>query len=90
MAKVVPLADDDLPEGIDVVRRLPRSDTEEWLIGVSDFRGQAYAFARVYYRDKDNNLKPGKQGINVHEELLPELLQGLAAVDELLTDRAGG
>ena len=90
MAKVAPLTDEDLPEGIDVVKRLPRSDTEEWLIGVSDFRGQSYAFARVYYRDKDDNLKPGKQGINVHEELLPELLEGLSAVDDLLTDRLGG
>ena len=90
MAKVVPLTDEDLPEDIDVVRRLPRSDTEEWLIGIVDFKGQAYATARVYYRDKDNKLKPSRHGINVHEELLPELLKGLAAADDLLTDRAGG
>ena len=90
MAKVVPLTDEDLPDDIDVVRRLPRSDTEEWLIGIVDFKGQSYATARVYYRDKENKLKPSRHGINVHEELLPDLLQGLAAADDLLTDRAGG
>ena len=90
MAGTEILTDEDLPEDMDVLRRLPRSDTEEWLIGVSDFKGQSYATARVYYRDKENNLKPSRHGINVHEEMLPELLQGLTAADELLTERAGG
>ena len=84
------ITDDDLPEDIDVVTRLPRSDGQEWLIGVVTYRGKDYASARVYYRDDDNNLKPSKHGINVHEELLTEIINGLQAVDELLTERATG
>ena len=81
---------DDLPQDIDVVSRLPRSDGQEWLIAVSKFRGKDYASARVYYRDDKGMLKPSRHGINVHEELLPEIIKGLQAVDDLLTERAGG
>ncbi|MDP6182984.1 MAG: transcriptional coactivator p15/PC4 family protein [Gammaproteobacteria bacterium] len=81
---------DDLPKDMDVVSRLPRSDGQEWLIGVVKFRGKDYASARVYYRDDEGNLKPSKHGINVHEELLPEIIKGLQTADDLLTERADG
>ena len=81
---------EDLPKGLDVVSRFPRSDGDELLIGAQRFRGRDYAVARVYYRDDKGMLKPTRKGINVDEELLPEIIKGLQAVDDLLTERAGG
>ncbi len=83
-----PITSDDLPKDMDVVGRLPRGDGQEWLIGVVSFRGKDYASARVYYKDDEGNLRPSKHGINVHEELLPEIIKGLQAADDLLTERA--
>ncbi len=85
-----PITGDNLPKDMDVVTRLPRSDGQEWLIGVVKFRGKDYASARVYYRDDEGNLRPSKHGINVHEELLPEIIKGLQSADDLLTERASG
>ena len=85
-----PLTGDDLPEDVTVLRRLPHRDGQEWLIGLLRFRGKDYATARVYYVDDEGKLKPTRHGINVHEELLPEIISGLQAVDALLTERASG
>lgn len=85
---VVPLTGDDLPQDMTVIRRLPRSDGQEWLVGLVEFRGKDYATARVYYTADDGKLRPSKHGINVHEELLPEIIKALQAVDSLLTERA--
>ena len=85
-----PITSDDLPDDITVVGRIPRSDGQEWLIGIVTFRGKDYATARVHYKDDDGKLRPSKHGINVHEELLPEIIKGLQAADDLLTERATG
>jgi len=79
----------ELPEDMTVLKRLPRSDGEEWLIGVVQFRRRDYATARVYYMGEDGKLKPTRHGINVDEELLPEIINGLQSADDLLTERAG-
>ncbi|MCY3801922.1 MAG: transcriptional coactivator p15/PC4 family protein [Chloroflexi bacterium] len=84
------LSADDLPGNVKVFSRLPRSDGDEWLIGLSTFNKNDYAFARVHFRDDKGKLRPGKHGINVHVKLLPEIIQGLQVVDDLLTERAGG
>ena len=51
-----------------------------------------YKFFRMSNRDeKDNDkLKPGRQGMNVHEELLPEILGGLQDATDLLISMPRG
>tara|TARA_B100001123_G_scaffold309992_1_gene346587 strand:- start:4656 stop:4967 length:312 start_codon:yes stop_codon:yes gene_type:complete len=92
MAEPVILEDDDLPDDVKVLRRLPKSSNEEWIVGINEFRGNNYVQVRVYYRDEkdDDKLKPGRQGMNVHEELLPEILGGLQDATDLLISMPRG
>ena len=57
MAEPLILEDEDLPDDVKVLRRLPKSSNEEWIVGINEFRGNNYVQVRVYYRDEKDNDK---------------------------------
>ena len=77
------------------ISTIKKSQRQEIRVGLSEFTkdGETYnmAFARVYYDDGAEG-RPGRNGINVRVELLPELIEGLQTAERearqagLLTD----
>ncbi len=66
------------------VRTIRKSQREEVRVGLSEFTkdGTTYnmIFARVYY-DDGAEFRPGRNGLNLRVELLPELIEGLQAAE---------
>ena len=62
------------------IHTIPKSQREEIRVGLSEFTkdGTTFnmAFARVYF-DDGAEYRPGRNGINVRVELLPELIAAL-------------
>lgn len=66
-----------------VIATLPRNDREEIRIALSSFKGKARCDVRVWYLAGDE-YRPGRQGISLPIEQLPEILSALrGACDEL-------
>ncbi len=63
-----------------LISTVKKSQREEIRVGLSEFTkdGESYnmAFARVYY-DDGAEYRPGRNGINLRVELLPELIAAL-------------
>ena len=51
----------------------------------SSYKGHEYLELRVYYEDRDGEMKPTKRGVTFHPEALPELI---AALQAMLADDA--
>ncbi len=66
------------------VRTIRKSQREEVRVGLSEFTKDGtmfnMAFARVYF-DDGAEYRPGRNGINIRVELLPELIEGLQAAE---------
>lgn len=58
---------------------IAKNAREEIRVSVDDYRGIALANIRTWYLDGDE-LRPGKQGLAVRLELLPELIEALREV----------
>jgi hypothetical protein len=58
---------------------IPKNAREEIRVSVDDYRGIPLANIRVWYLDGDE-YRPGKQGIALRRELVPQLIDGLRAV----------
>ncbi len=62
------------------IRTIRKSQREEIRVGLSEFAKDGtpfnMVFARVYF-DDGAEYRPGRNGINVRVELLPELIEGL-------------
>jgi hypothetical protein len=58
---------------------IAKNAREEIRVSVDDYRGIALANIRTWYRDGDE-FRPGKQGLALRLELLPELIEALREV----------
>jgi hypothetical protein len=58
---------------------IAKNAREEIRISVDEFKGHRLCNLRVWYLDGDE-LRPGKQGIALRLELLPQLLEALREV----------
>ena len=67
-----------------LITTIPKSHREQIRVGLSEFTkdGTTYnmAFARVYY-DDGAEYRPGRNGINLRVELLPELIAALQGAE---------
>lgn len=53
---------------------------EETRITQEEFRGHDLLNIRVFYRNDDGKWRPGKQGVAIRMELVPEFLDALHQV----------
>jgi hypothetical protein len=58
---------------------IPKNAREEIRVSVDDYRGIALANIRVWYQD-GSEYRPGKQGIALRCELVPQLIDALQRI----------
>jgi hypothetical protein len=58
---------------------IPKNAREEIRVSVDEFKGHRLCNLRVWYLDGDE-LRPGKQGLALRLELVPQLIDALRAV----------
>ncbi len=61
-----------------------KNATEEIRFTAETFKGHEIINARVWYRDADGNLRPGKQGLAFRLELLGEVLNVLGRAQKAM------
>lgn len=59
-----------------MIAAIPKNAREEIRVSVDDFQGHRLCNVRVWYRDGEE-LRPGKQGIALRLDLLPQLVTAL-------------
>lgn len=64
---------------------LRKNSREALRVSLDVFRGQMLLNLRVWFVDDDGEMRPGKQGVALRAELLPELQ---AALDKLARGEA--
>ena len=45
-----------------------------------EYKGVDLVDIRVYYKDKDENYKPGRKGISLPKKIMPEIVEVLKGV----------
>jgi hypothetical protein len=58
---------------------IPKNTREEIRVSVDDYRGIPLANIRVWYLD-GTEYRPGKQGIAIRRELVPQLIDALQRI----------
>lgn len=59
---------------------IPKNAREEYRIERQDFRGHDLLNIRVFYDDGTGEMRPGKQGIAIRMDLVPELMDAIDSV----------
>lgn len=65
------------------IATIKKNSREELRVTLDEFRGHHLVNIRVFYDAGDGEKKPGKQGIAVKVELLPELLAALGTAEKV-------
>lgn len=64
------------------IATIKKNIREDVRVTLDEFRGHHLVNIRVFYDAGGGEMKPGKQGIAVKVELLPELLAALVAAEK--------
>ena len=75
-----------LPAEPIVVGEFEKNAKDTLRVTLSQYNGTDLISLRLYYKDKDGNLKPGKDGISLKVEQFPLLARILADAGSRLKD----
>ena len=80
---------DNSPDSSDsvLVARFEKNKKEEVRVSISTFHGKKLINLRVFYKDDDGNMKPGKQGLAVSTELYKELAGAIIELGQHLKEK---
>ena len=71
----------------DHILEFPKNTHEVVRIAVTEFRGRTYGDIRVYYEAEDGEWRPSRKGLTLAPDLIPELREGLEALERELRNR---
>lgn len=63
----------DQPRGRDVLR-----------VTASEYKGTTYVDIRVWYFDRDGELRPGPKGVSLRPDAIPAVIEALQAAQDAL------
>lgn len=63
-----------------IVATITKNDREDLRIALNEYQGRSYASMRIWYMDRAGEMKPGRQGLAVGIDKLPDLIAGLNAL----------
>jgi hypothetical protein len=67
-----------------IIATIPKNATEEIRIGLTTFNGHRLCMVRVFYDPRDGtDWRPGKSGINVRVEQIPDIIEALTQASEV-------
>jgi hypothetical protein len=78
-------ANDNMPDT--VIAEWPRSHGEVFRLQLHCFQGRPVFSIRVWYQDRQGQLRPGKDGLTAHVVHLAPLLDGLVDAYRLAGER---
>ncbi|MEW2918038.1 transcriptional coactivator p15/PC4 family protein [Ruegeria sp. ANG10] len=64
-----------------LITQIPKNSREEYRVGRDDFRGHDLINIRVYFVSEDGEMRPGKQGVSIRTELLPDVVDALSKAE---------
>jgi hypothetical protein len=70
--------------GLEILLEQQRGPKEALRVCISEFKGRRYCDLRVWYVDKDGELRPGKAGVTLRPEILADVLEALRRAQEAL------
>lgn len=53
-------------------------------VSASDFKGTIYTDIRVWYFDRDGELRPGQKGVSLRPDAIPAVIAALQAAQDAL------
>jgi hypothetical protein len=59
---------------------IPKNSREEVLVSVDEFKGLQLLNIRVWFVGDDGQMRPGKQGVAVRLEMVPDLSRAIREV----------
>lgn len=71
------------------IASFPKNSREEVKISLDQFNGHDLVNIRVFYRTESGDTRPGKQGLAIKVELLPDLMAALEITKQALTAKVG-
>lgn len=69
-----------------VIYEFSKNSRERVRVSIKVFKDVRGIDFRVYFRDRDGNLKPGGKGLWLKVELLPELKRAVLALEKALAE----
>lgn len=69
-------ADDDI-----IIARIAKNGREQVRVALTEFKGHALVSIRVWFRNDYGQMKPGKSGIALRLDLIPDLVKALKDSD---------
>ena len=67
-----------------ILASFTKNSREEVRISLDNFNGHKLVNIRVFYNAGDRDMRPGKQGLAIRLEQLPELMLALAKVEQTI------
>ena len=64
-----------------MIAEIQKNSAEVVRVSLDEFKGHRLVHLRVWYRDPLGEYRPGKQGLALRVELLPDLRQALEEAD---------
>lgn len=58
-----------------------KSASEELRLGLEEYRGHQLLNLRVWFQDSDGQKRPGRQGLAVRVELLPQFREAILEIE---------
>jgi hypothetical protein len=76
-----------LPEEPIVIGEFEKNSKDTLKVSLQSYNGVDMVAIRVFYKDKDGNLKPGKHGVNIRVDQFPLFASILADAGKELKQR---
>lgn len=79
--------DQNLPSDSILVAQFEKNKKEEVRVSLDTFHGKKLINLRVFYRDDDGTMKPGRQGIALAADQYKNLAGAIVEVGQLLKSK---
>jgi len=70
------------------VATIPKNSREELRVSLTEFKGYNLASLRVWFQAEDGSMRPGKAGLVIRVERLPDLIAALQRAEEVFNGQA--
>lgn len=65
------------------IATIPKNSREELRVSLTEFKGYNLASLRVWFQADDGSMRPGKAGLVIRIERLPDLIAALEKAQEV-------
>lgn len=63
--------------------KFPKNSREEVRVSLDELHGHILVSTRVFYRNETGEMRPGKQGLAIRIQQLPDLIDALRTIEHV-------